>query len=1005
MQDHSNPNPVGSRNWKPFVFPLLAGVGVFAALAIAATQGIVQFLVSLLLFGVAGAFVVKSYRFSSESNDRKLLAAEAEEAQVNYQSIFNNAVEGIFQSTPEGSFITANPALVQMFGRESAEELFTEMVGWPGRHFFVDPVRWAEMLRLIEQQQSVGDFEAEVIRKDGRTIWISQNVHAVRDENGKLEYLEGAVVDITARHWAEKRRQIQYSTARILSNSDSVVEARPKILQAICEVLEWDMGAVWDVVLPENLLRCVEIWHAQGIDISEFENVSTEVPFTPGVRLAGRVWQTGEPAWVVDLTDETFSPNALVAAKHGMNSAFAIPVKVGGEVMHVLEFFSPKASEPDPELLQLLGVVANQIGYLIERKLAEQALHDTVARKAAILEGALDCIITFDNEGKVIEWNPTAERTFGYRAQDVLGRSLVELIIPEPLRGEPGGGLPLYTAAGMSLRRRSEITVMRSNGQEFPAEAAIAKVQLQNRPLFTAYLRDITEVKRAERSQSELAAVVAASEDAIVSTTPDGIIVSWNPGAERIYGYTAQEIINRPASTLVPADGLEEFAKGLASVRQGRSIQNLEVVRLRKDGARICVSLTEAPIRNERGMITGVASTARDVTENKRIESRLLQSQKMEAVGRLAGGVAHDFNNIITAILGYTDLMLNQVEPKSLLYRQLSEIQKAGQFATSLTHQLLAFSRGQALAVKVLDMNAVIASIQPILRRLIGEHIQIVTVPSNGASRVRGDSGQLEQVLLNLALNARDAMPSGGVLTIQTSNVEITPGGPNQHEVVPPGEWVQLIVRDTGSGMNEQVKEHVFEPFFSTKEHGVGTGLGLATCQGIVKSSGGYILCESTPGLGTSFQIFLPQVESPLVDTAPAESELEGLDLPGGTETILLVEDEASVRRLTASVLQMLGYQVLEAGGCEEAQSIVKKNPERRIDLLLSDVVLPSSGGKELADWVSENSPGTRVLFTSGYVEEVVFNNYGVNPEMPFLQKPFSPAALAIKVREVIGQK
>ena len=993
---------------------ILAGlvvVAIVVGLYAAATVGTTEFLISGTLFAMAGLLTIRGHRLSMEARstmtelaDRKHLLAQAEEAKVNYQSIFNNAMEGLFQCTPDGSFVAANPAMAQMLGRDTSNALINETSGWPARNFFADNVRWAELPRTIEAQDSVAEFEAEVVRSDGRTVWISHNMHAVRDEAGTLLYLEGMAVDITERRWAERRRALQYAVARVLSEASSVVEARPKILQAICDVLEWSMGAVWDVVLSDNVLRCVEIWHAHGIDISEFQDAAEEVTFAPGVRMAGRIWQTGEPAWVVNFASEEFSLNAMVAAKYGMNSAFGIPIKVGGEVMHVLEFFSPKVSQPDRELLQMLGVIANQIGYLIERKLAEESLRDTVARKGAILESALDCIITFDHVGRVIEWNPAAERTFGYRRADVLGRLLAELIIPETMRSGPCSGLPLYNASTSSLGRRSEIAVMRSNGHEFPAEIAIAKVQVHGRPFFTAYVRDLTETKRAQRLQSELAAIVAASEDAIVSETLDGMIVSWNPAAERLYGYAAQEMINRHASTLVPAEQMDEFIQELATIRQGQSIKNFEVVRLRKDGARICVSLTEAPIRNERGVITGIASTARDVTENKRAAGQALQSQKMEAVGRLAGGVAHDFNNIITAILGYSDLLLTQISAGSSEYKNITEIRKAGQFAAALTHQLLAFSRGQALEVKVLDINDIVIGLQPILRKLVGDEIHLVVVPSTETGMVRGDHGQLEQVLLNLALNARDAMTSGGVITIQTSNVVITPEGVESGvEEVPPGRWVKLVVRDTGAGMSPSVREHLFEPFFTTKERGRGTGLGLATCYGVVKQSGGYIHCDSAPGLGTTFRIFLPRAEAGAAVRNTVEAEIEGLDDLRGTETILLVEDERSVRQLTEYILRKVGYTVLEARTAEEAREIVRTNPDRKFDLLLCDVVLPNSGGKDLAEWVCSNCPDTRVLFTSGYVEEVVFDNHRLGKNVAFLQKPFTAVALARKVREVIG--
>lgn len=865
---HQNPSPhLGSRKRDDFIVPtvlLAGGVGLYPV-AMLGTAGLCTWLAL-----VAGACFLALrrqrlwwYSQSVASTDNSL-AQQVEQAQVNYRSIFDNAAQGIFQSTPQGSFITANPALARMFGMESPEALINEMSGWEGKHFFTDPVRWAEMIQYILWQDSVADFEAEVVRKDGRTIWISQNVHAIWDENDEIAYLEGTIFEITERHWAERRRALQYAAAKILNDTASLAEARPKILQTICELLEWEMGAVWDVVHEENILKCVEIWHRQGIDIGEFEEASLEITFEPGVRLAGKVWQTGEPAWVVHFAEEEFSLHALVAAKYGMNSAFGIPIKVGGEVMHVLEFFSPKASEPDPELLQMLGLVANQIGYLIERKLAEETLRETVVRKTAILESALDSIVTFDHEGRVLEWNPAAERTFGYRREDILGRPLAELILPEADRaGHTGAGigLPLFNS-GNTFGRRMEITLQRAGGNRFPAEIAVAKAQLHGRPLFTVYLRDITEVKNGQRLRNELDALLEACDDAIFSATADGTITSWNPGAERLLGYGAAEIMGRPLNLLVPPDYLEDFACELAKLRRGEPIRNRQTERLCKNGRRVALSINAIAIRDDRDAISGSLCKAREIAENKQADNAAFQSQKLEAVGRLAGGVAHDFNNILTAVLGYADLLLTQVEPGNSVYDGISEIRKAGQFAASLTQQLLAFSRGQALELKVLDLNETITGIEPMLRRLIAEPVQIAMVLCEKSGLVRADSGELEQVILNLALNARDAMPLGGVITIETCQMTISEETPALGSSVPPGNWVKLVVRDNGIGMDDAVKKHVFEPFFTTKQRGRGTGLGLATCYGIVKHSGGHILCNTAPGLGTTFQIFLPLVES-----------------------------------------------------------------------------------------------------------------------------------------------
>ena len=424
-------------------------------------------------------------------------------------------------------------------------------------------------------------------------------------------------------------------------------------------------------------------------------------------------------------------------------------------------------------------------------------------------------------------------------------------------------------------------------------------------------------------------------------------------------------------------------------------------MRLRKDGKKISVSLTDSPIRGERGSITGLSSIARDITERKRLEEELLQSQKMEAVGRLAGGIAHDFNNILTAILGYSDLLIGQIEERHWMFKHLSEIRKASEFAASLTQQLLAFSRRQPLYLRVFCINDTVHSLQKMLQRVIGENFKIQTQLTANVGRLKADQSQLEQVLLNLCVNARDAMLTGGTITIQTTDVTYFPSDEESSIAeMPAGEYVKLSVSDTGTGIAPEVVKHIFEPFFTTKEKGHGTGLGLATCYGIVKQSGGYIAVESTLGSGTCFSIYMPRVDEA---GEKSNNRTEVGQLPGGSETILYVEDEISVRSLTAHVLRRLGYTVLEAGDGQQARTIVEERNGHSIDLLFSDVVLPDLSGRQLADWICTRREKTKLLFTSGYVDESILRRHGVESDVAFLQKPFTPSDLALKVREVIG--
>ncbi len=958
-------------------------------------------LLASLVGGTSCLFVRFQNRARAEAQMREDLIRQLQAAETKYRSIFDNAIEGIFQTTPDGRFITANKALARMYGYRSPEHLMSSMSDI-GSQLYVEPEQRASLLEALRDGDIVSNLEIEIVRADGRTIWIRENVRAVRNERGELLYLEGTVEDVSDRWWNEQRRRLQYATARVLERAASVAEARPMILQTVCEILDWDMGAVWDVNAGSTSLECVEVWHSPHIDITEFEEAVSRARHGIGEGLAGEVWESGEPKWIANLETGAHTAGARIAVKHGMGSAFGVPIKVAGEVRHVVEFFSPKISLPDPELLQTLGLIANQLGHLIERKISEEALRKSDMRKAAILRSALDSIISFDLDGRIVEFNPAAERAFGIQQSAALGGDVVGLFALSELQMTHRRGIALYNATNVAPGngQRVELNAVHTDGREFPVEVAVSRINIDGTPMFTAFLRDISERKQAERLTSELAAVVANSNDAIIGCTIEGTIRSWNVGAERIYGWSAEEMIGSSLEVLLPPERRDEYPRTLATVREGDSLANYETQRLRKDGKKISVSITESPIRSESGVVTGLSSIARDITERKRLEEELLQSQKMDAVGRLAGGIAHDFNNVLTAILGYSDLLIGQIEPKHWMYRHLSEIRKAADFAAALTHQLLAFSRRQPLYLRVFAINDTVKHMQKMLQRVIGEQIKIRTELGAEIGRLKADPSQLEQVLLNLCVNARDAMPHGGLITISTADVTYVPSAEESSlSEMPAGEYVMLTVADTGTGIPADVIKHIFEPFFTTKDHGQGTGLGLATCYGIVKQSGGFITVDSTVGVGTTFRIYLPRVD----ESGEKATTRQGLgNLPRGCETVLYVEDEVAVRSLTAHVLRKLGYNVLEAGDAQQAKRVVEGYAGPSITLMFSDVVLPDAGGRELAEWLLGRHPRARLLFTSGYVDDGVLKQHGIDSTSAFLQKPFTPSDLACKLRDVI---
>jgi two-component system cell cycle sensor histidine kinase/response regulator CckA len=771
----------------------------------------------------------------------------------------------------------------------------------------------------------------------------------------------------------------------------------------------------------------------------------------------------------------------------------------------------------------LLAIVP--VAWLVYRSLVSpmrRLSNRAEAQAKAVLEAALDAVITIDHEGRILEFNPAAEAMFDHARSDVLGASMAELLIPPSLRADHHRGFERYLAGGEGkiLGKRIEMSALRADGSEFPIEIAISRVAVDGPAVFTGYVRDITEQRRSEHQVRQLAAIVESSLDAIVGRSLDGMVTSWNAGAERLFGYTAEEMIGRSVAILQP-EGETELEAINESLRTGEKVE-LETVRLRKDGTQIEVASTVSPIADASGRIVGASSISRgigerkraeaalrrsearyrdlfenatdliatvdletrltavneafvralgysreellgrllrdivppewheqlararggkvddelgstvyehellakdghriqvevasrvieedgnpvgieaicrDISERRQLEEQLRQAQRLEAIGRLAGGIAHDFNNLLTVISGYTEELLEQRDPGS--EAELEEIAAAAERATILTRQLLAFSRRQLLQPRIIDLNEVVAGIMPMLTRLIGEDIDLVASLDPALDHVMADPNQIEQVLLNLVINARDAMPQGGKLTIETGNVELDENYVADRPEARVGMHATLAVSDNGVGMDSETAARIFDPFFTTKAVGVGTGLGLSTVYGVVKQSGGNVWVYSELGKGSTFKVYLPAAAEAAVVEQPGLPEAV---TAAGSETVLLVEDEEAVRDLAAGMLRKRGYTVFATGSATEALRLADEHHDR-IDLLLTDLVMPELNGPELAEQIAARIPTVRVLYMSGYADEAVTRNGTLETGTAYLEKPFSATELGQKVREAL---
>lgn len=516
---------------------------------------------------------------------------------------------------------------------------------------------------------------------------------------------------------------------------------------------------------------------------------------------------------------------------------------------------------------------------------------------------------------------------------------------------------------------------------------------------FAGIAEDITDRKWAEKERSRLAAIIEHAEDSIVSITLEGIIIAWNNGAERKYGYTAEEVLGRSIFILIPADRSEEYLEAMKKVRAGEAMPVYETVRRRKDGTLINFSVGISPIEARDGEVVGMSKISHDLSQVRKLEAQLIEAQKMEVIGQLTGGVAHDFNNILAVMLGYSELLMadsNLPEPSR---RFATAIRDAANRGTGLTRQLLVFSRKETVQLAIVNLNDVLDEMASLLRQLTDANVEFSVVQGAELGQISADIGYIGQVLMNLVINARDAMPTGGKLTIATANVALDENYAAAHPGVLCGDYVVLNISDTGVGMSDEIKARLFDPFFTTKPRGIGTGLGLSTCRTIVQRSGGHIDVQSESGKGTTFEVYFPRV-SPLPGSATRL--VEAKSTPRGTETLLVVEDDPGVRRLVSVVLQAQGYEVLMAADGEEGLRIALGLMGARIRLVMSDVVMPTMGGQALAGRLAKLRPDLKFLFTSGYTDDSIALNGLVHPGTAFLPKPYTIAALARKIRDLL---
>jgi two-component system cell cycle sensor histidine kinase/response regulator CckA len=636
---------------------------------------------------------------------------------------------------------------------------------------------------------------------------------------------------------------------------------------------------------------------------------------------------------------------------------------------------------------------------------------------AGLFENVTDMIFTCDVAGNLTSLNRVGEQISGYTREEVLRKNLLEIVAPEYC--EPAACW-LERAVKGETPSFGQWGIVAKDGRRILLEVSSQLIYQDGEPVVVQGIaRDITERKGAEEalreSEKRYRLLAENVTDVIWITDLDLRYTYVSPSVNRLRGVTVEEAMaERLEQTLTPrslevaqATLAEELSKERIPQEDPRRSRTLELEQICKDGSAIWTEVRATFLRDSEGRPSGLLGITRDISERKQaeqermhLEEELRQAQKMEAVGRLAGGIAHDFNNIVMVINGYAQLVLRKLSPRHPLRQSINEIRRAGERAARLTGQLLAFSRRQILVPEILNLNSIVAGAEEMLRRVIGEDVELVIRQGHKLAKVLADPGQMTQVLVNVVLNARDAMPRGGRLTIETANVDLREGEIGELPGAAPGPYVMLAVSDTGVGMSKEVMDHMFEPFFTTKEPRRGTGLGLATVYGIVKQSGGYVWAHSEPGQGSTFRVYLPRAQ--VSPGKPAARPTKG-GLTKGRETILVVEDELPVRQVIAQALRSCGYKVLEAGSGGQAMHCLSQYGGP-LHLVLTDLVMPRMSGREVGDNLRTLYPEVKVLFMSGYTDEALLGHGISDAPASFLQKPFTVEALTQMVRNVLKQ-
>ncbi|MBM9537905.1 hybrid sensor histidine kinase/response regulator [Desulfobulbus alkaliphilus] len=886
---------------------------------------------------------------------------------LDLQNIFDNAPVGIFSSTPEGRYISANPATASMLGYESPEDLI-ESVTDIATQVYADPADKEEFMRLMEEQGEVCNHECRFRRKDGTELWVSRNVRAVWDEDGRIVAYQGFNTDITERKRHEEALRESEKKHRLLFET---------MAQGV--VYEAADGAI----ISANPA-------AERILGLSFDQMRGKTPMDPGWRMikedGTEVPGRDQPCMVALRTGETVGPVVRGVFHPGRKAHVWLSITA-------IPLFQP--GEPKP--FQAYATFED----ITERKQAGEALIESEALFRGMFKDHSAVMLLIDPDtGQIVEANQAAAHYYGYPLDHMIQMKIQQLNVLTPAE--------ISKKMGSAINKQVNIFEFRhllADEQLRDVEVHSTPITIQNQTLLFSIIHDITERKRAEEALRNERAVLRSIIDSIpVMITrydPNIKILFLNKEFEKKIGWKTEEIRDINLMEEVYPD--PAYRKIVKEYMEKAVSEWREFSVTAKSGAIVFSEWSNTCLDDGTQIGIGI-----DITERKQAEAereKLLeqfrQAQKMESIGLLAGGIAHDFNNMLGVILGYSEMALEQVPDGHPIYKAVHKIQEAAQRSADLTRQLLAFARKQPIAPRVIDLNETVAGMHSMLHRLIGEDIALIWLPVGNLCPVKIDPAQIDQILANLCVNARDAIEGPGKVTIETGMASFDEAWCAVHTGAAPGEYVLLMVRDSGRGMDQETISHLFEPFFTTKEQGQGTGLGLASVYGAVTQNNGFITVDSEPGQGTIFTIYLPRYTETRAEPLPQQVPVEVA--ARGHETILLVEDEPATLDMTSIMLERQGYTVLAAGSPKEAIRLAGEY-SGRIDLLVTDVVMPGMNGRALTENLLTRRPDIKCLFMSGYTADIIAHHGVLDQDIRFIQKPFSLKELGTKLREVMDE-